>query len=192
LLAIASVAGGGWLQIGTEAALRLSGSESASQTIGVELLADIQAIFMEKQIERIGTTELIEALCEDAEKPWATYNKGHRISPRQVAGKLKLYGITTNKTIRTSDGTVKGFVKEQFEDAFKRYIPSATPKKSATTLQSNIGADLQAFSIRYKDVNVADKKQANDTESLSCSGVADKKEVESGKKEKDEADYVAI
>jgi hypothetical protein len=39
---------------------------------------------------------------------------------------------------------------------------------------------------------VTDKKQANDSELLSCYRVTDKKGVESGKKEKDEVDYVAI
>jgi len=38
LLAVAMVAGGNWPAIATAAALKLSGSESAAQSIGVELL----------------------------------------------------------------------------------------------------------------------------------------------------------
>ncbi|HEY5505074.1 MAG TPA: DUF3631 domain-containing protein, partial [Sedimentisphaerales bacterium] len=48
LLAIAMTASNEWLLTGTTAALRLSGGESASQTIGTELLSDIQMIFKEQ------------------------------------------------------------------------------------------------------------------------------------------------
>jgi len=85
LLSIAMVAGGEWLEIGTQAALRLSGGESASQSIGIVLLADIREIFETQEIDRISTVDLINALCEDDEKPWKTYHRGLQITPRQVA-----------------------------------------------------------------------------------------------------------
>jgi hypothetical protein len=75
LLAIAMMGGEEWLRIGTTAALKLSGGDSASQTIGTELLSDIQEIFEEKHIDRISTAELIKSICADDEKPWATYNR---------------------------------------------------------------------------------------------------------------------
>lgn len=133
LLAIAMAAGNEWLQIGTTAALKLSGGESTSQTIGTELLSDIQEIFEEKQIDRISTAELIKVLCADDEKPWSTYNRGLPIKPRQIANKLKGFDIQS-KTIRIGYETPKGFEKSQFEDAFFRYIPSP-PEISATTPQ---------------------------------------------------------
>lgn len=88
LLAIALAAGGEWLQLGTTAALKLAGSESVAQTVGTELLADIREIFGDDR-DRITTAELIRLLCSDEEKPWATYNRGNSISPRQVARRLK-------------------------------------------------------------------------------------------------------
>jgi putative DNA primase/helicase len=120
LLAIAMTAGPEWLQLGITAALKLSGGESASQTIGTELLSDIQEIFWEKQVVRISTADLIRALCADDEKLWLTYNKGSQITPKQLAGKLKSYGIQS-KTIRMGYETAKGYEREQFEDAFFRY-----------------------------------------------------------------------
>jgi len=45
LLAIAMAAGNEWLRLGTTAALKLFGNESAAQTVGTELLADIREIF---------------------------------------------------------------------------------------------------------------------------------------------------
>lgn len=133
LLAIADVAGGQWPSLARAAALKLSGTSDSSLTIGVELLFDIQEIFDAKRVDRISTADLITALCEDDEKPWATYNKGFQIKPRQVARKLSEYGISSN-TIRIGNNTAKGFMREQFTEAFSRYLtlsplPSVTPSQ---------------------------------------------------------------
>lgn len=128
LLAIAEVAGGQWPERARQAALRLSGGDADSTTVGNELLADIQEVFETRNAQRITSAELIEALCEDEEKSWATYNRGKRITPRQVANRLKEYGIAS-KNIRTgSYGISKGFERIQFEEAFLRYL--ATPGKN--------------------------------------------------------------
>ncbi len=134
LLAIAMVAGGDWLQIGTAAALKISGSEEITQTTGTELLANIKEIFEEKQIDRISTTDLIKALCADEEWTWATYNRGLPIKPRQLANRLKAYGIHS-KNIRIGYGTPKGFALDQFAEAFSRY--TGTGGDLSATVQQN-------------------------------------------------------
>jgi len=142
LLAIAKVAGGGWYEIGIAAALKLSGGENLSQSFGTELLSDIQEIFERNGIDRISTAELIKELCSDDEKPWATFNKGFQIKPRQIAAKLKGYGIHS-KTVRTGYGeTPKGYEVNQFKEAFSRYVHN-TPHISATTPQDCIDAGLR-------------------------------------------------
>ena len=178
LLAIALVAGGDWLQIGTRAALKLSGSESAAQTIGTELLSDIKEVFEMKGVSRISTADLIKELCADDEKTWATYNRGNPIRPRQLASKLKGYGISSN-TVRIGGSTPKGFLEEQFTEAFSRYIPQAPPEKSATAQQKhnfnnlNPQHETQQGSIDPQHAtphgltNVADKAQR-------CGYVADR------------------
>lgn len=140
LLAIAMTAGNEWLQIGTTAALKVSGGESASQTIGAELLSDIQEIFEGKQVDRITTEELLKALCADDEKPWATYSRGLKITPRQLANKLKAYGIHS-KTIRIGFDTAKGYVREQLNDAFIRYA-APSPENISHTSQTATSAAL--------------------------------------------------
>jgi len=181
LLQIAMTAGNEWLRIGTDAALKLSGSETITPTIGVELLANIQEIFGTKRVDRIFTADLIEALCEDDEKPWATYNRGKSISPRQVAKKLKGYGIETNKTIRIGGRTARGFLKEQFSDVFSRYVNAGknntspfTPSLSATELQPLPVKDLRDFSSVTQEDVVSDKKQRKPAPLLDCCLVADK------------------
>jgi putative DNA primase/helicase len=140
LLAIATVAGGDWFKTGTATALKLSGGESLSMSIGTDLLADIQEIFEHKKVDRISSVDLIKELCSDDEKPWGTFNKGFQIKPRQIAARLKGYGIHS-KTIRIGFGeTPKGYEVSQFKEAFSRYIP-LTPPVSATTPQMSIQAD---------------------------------------------------
>lgn len=128
LLAIAEVAGGSWPERARQAALRLSGGDANGATVGNELLADIQEVFENRNVQRIKTADLIDALCQDEEKSWATYNRGKPISPRQVANRLKEYGIAS-KNIRVESYEIcKGFERTQFDEAFLRYL--ANPGKN--------------------------------------------------------------
>ena len=139
LLAIAMSAGNEWLQLGTTAALKLSGSDSDTQTVGTELLTDIREI-LGNDLDRITTAELIRLLCTDGEKPWATFNRGNAITPRQVAKRLKEYGILSH-TIRIGIETAKGYTIDQFREVFSRYLP-IPPDLSVTTSQTSIHAAL--------------------------------------------------
>ena len=172
LLAIAMTAGGDWLQIGITAALKLSGGESASQTIGTELLADIQAILEGRQVDRIATAELLQALCSDDEKPWKTYSKGFPITPRQLANKLKAYGIHS-KTIRIGDDTAKGYEKDQLTEVFSRYIPSP-PSKSVTASQPSPVQDLAAFPSVTREDDVTFSNWPKSAPTRSCDVVTDR------------------
>jgi putative DNA primase/helicase len=136
LLSIATVAGGDWFEIGTAAALKLSGGENLSLSIGTELLADIHEILERQKIDRISTADLIKELCADDEKPWGTHNKGFQIKPRQIAAMLKGYGIHSN-TLRINSVIAKGYEREQFTEAFNRYTPTPSnmPLQSVTALQ---------------------------------------------------------
>jgi putative DNA primase/helicase len=100
----------------------LSGDEEITQTTGTELLSNIKEIFEEGRIERISTIDLIKALCVDEELTWATYNRGgYPIKPRQLSKRLKAYDIHS-KPIRIDYNVVKGYSRDQFKDAFERYI----------------------------------------------------------------------
>jgi len=175
LLAIAMTASDEWLKIGTMAALKLSGVESASQTIGTELLADIQVIFKEKRVDRIATAELIQALCSNDEKPWKSYSKGFPVTPRQLANKLKAYGIHS-KTIRIGDDTAKGYEKDQFTEAFSRYTPSPL-SASVTASQPAPVLDLAAFSSVTQADDVTLANQWKPFPALNCDVVTDRRGI---------------
>ncbi len=129
LLAIADIAGGEWPKLSRTAAVMISTKDESSQSIGVELLGDIQDIFDINNLDRIASAELIQRLCDDEEKSWATYNRGASISPRQIANRLKVAAIL----IRLGYTTAKGYLKSQFTDAFARYL---TSKRNTVTSPS--------------------------------------------------------
>ncbi len=142
LLAIADTVGGEWPMLARRAALKLSSDNEQTQSIGIELLTDIQETFDIKHTDRISSSDLIAALCSDEEKLWATYNRGFQIKPRQLASQLKEFGITSN-TIRIGSITLKGYYKLQFLDAFERYIATKSPPR-VTTSQVNT---LSCFNV---------------------------------------------
>lgn len=138
LLAIADIAGNEWPKLARQAALQLSNEEQHSQSTSIELLTDIQEIFESKCTDRIPSSELIRSLCDDEEKPWASYNRGLPIKPRQVANRLREFGIISN-TIRIGALTAKGYFKTQFSDAFARYLNTSS-KTNVTTSQPKCNA----------------------------------------------------
>ena len=94
------------------------------------MLADIREIFEGRQDRKISTAELIKALTHDDEKPWATYNRGHPISPSQLSKRLATYGIKS-KTVRLGPyNTPKGYELSQFDDAFARYVRTESASRS--------------------------------------------------------------
>ena len=157
LLAIADIAGGIWPELARKTALKISGDKQATQSTGTELLEDIREIFGTKKINRIFTHKLVEALCEDSEKPWETYNRGKPITPRQLSRRLSEYGIVS-KSIRIDYENKKGFEKSQFEETFSRYLnfSSTPPVSNVTTSQASIHAG--------SGVTIQNGTKSNDTQ----------------------------
>lgn len=134
LLAVAEVAGGDWPRIARSAAVSLHGLEEDAPSTGAELLASIQDAFEGKRAHSLSTTMLLEALAEDEEAPWAAWNRGKPMTSHQLAKRLSEFGIKPT-TIRIGLHTPKGYKREQFEEAFRRYLPAACPATAATPQQ---------------------------------------------------------
>src|SRR5262249_19123326 len=90
LLAIAELAGDDLAQKARKAASSIEGVCNTSDT-GIELLTDAKSIF--ENTEEAATKTFIAKLCEDEERPWATFNKGKPITDRQIARRLRKYKI---------------------------------------------------------------------------------------------------
>jgi putative DNA primase/helicase len=145
LLSVADLAGGAWPKRARDAALKLSGADQEEVSLSVELLVDIKSVFDKTKDMRITTADLLQALVDDDQAPWATYNRGKPLSPRQLSKRLGEYGIHS-KDINFAylGGTRKGFLLEHFADAFCRYIHPSTPPLNhpqSATFQQPQGLD---------------------------------------------------
>jgi hypothetical protein len=173
LLAIAEVAGGDWPKLARNAAMALYDVEEEAPSIGAELLADVKAVFDGKKATKMFTEELLTALVNDEEAPWATWNHGKPMRQRQLTAKLKAFGIPPNQ-IRIGSKTGKnGYERSDFYDAFRRYIPTTSPVSSSTTLQATNGVSCSPFPTSTSKIFVEYKKRLQATEDAGCRVVED-------------------
>ncbi|PWB83996.1 MAG: DNA primase [Methylocystaceae bacterium] len=131
LLAVADLAGGRWPSEARRAALAISGDGKDDRSAGEEVLADIRDIFDAASVERIALAELHKRLIEDETAPWATWNRGRPMTPRQLGARLKEFGLGA-KPLRIDHAVQKGFERKQFRDAWGRYLDSAAVSSSET------------------------------------------------------------
>jgi Protein of unknown function (DUF3631) len=141
LLAIAELAGETWATRARRAAVAVAASEDEDPSLGLLLLANCQTVFDERKAERIATHDLIVALGFFEESPWGEWwidqktDEPLRTAPRRLAQLLRPYGIRS-KDVRTN-GSKKGYKREDFQDAWERFLsssrPGATSATSATT-----------------------------------------------------------
>lgn len=169
LLAIAGAAGGEWPGMARLAAMSLHGVEEESQSVGAELLGDIKAAFELKRATKMFTTQLLEELIADDEAPWATWNRGKEMTPRQLSAKLSDFGIKSG-TVRIGAVTKKGYSREQFEDAFSRYLSSATSVTPSHASKDAASGDFQSVT---RHAGVTERKALKAPEYKGCDGVTD-------------------
>jgi hypothetical protein len=120
LLVIADVVGGEWPQRARRA-LEAIQATVEDKSIRIQLLADILAVFTEREVDRLPSGELVEALVAIEGRPWAEWKAGKPLSQNGLARLLKSLKIRPG-TKRIGDRTPKGYYLSQFEDAFRRYL----------------------------------------------------------------------
>jgi hypothetical protein len=147
LLAIADLAGGEWAEGARRAIVEVRGGAALEDdSVGVRLLGDVREVFEGR--ERLSTAELIAALNALEESPWGDWY-GKPLTSRALGKLLRPYAVRS-RTVRLPDGsTAKGFVREQFEDSWRRYLPT-TPPLSDTPSQPALGAGLSPIRFRHK------------------------------------------
>jgi hypothetical protein len=77
------------------------------------------------------------------------------------------------RNVRTDGKVPKGYAREDFADAFERYLSPSPLSQSATPLQTNDISDLKEKSSATPDFFVANENEPNALKSNACSGVAD-------------------
>jgi Protein of unknown function (DUF3631) len=166
LLAIADRAGDDWPERARLSALALSGNGArADESAGVQLLADVRRIFDAHAVDRMSSAALAEALHEIEEAAWSEWY-GRPITARGIAKLLARYEIKPRSIRLDDESTPKGYKRDQFTDAWGRYLPT----ENATTPQPASLSGKDRFSDRHEPDAVADE-ESPDSAWIDASGV---------------------
>ena len=165
LLAIADMAGGEWPERARAAAKALSGEQDRDEaTTGTLLLGAIMDAFGDA--DRMTSVNLIEAINAEEGLPFGGWRDGKGIDGRIVARLLKPYGVRPRPINLGGDKRAKGYLREQFEEPWERWLP--TPDLSVTSVTPVTDPDpvtenpaLASQSNRVTDVT--DKSRSNGT-----------------------------
>jgi hypothetical protein len=91
------------------------------------ILADIRRVFVaQREVDSLSTDELLHHLRQDPESPWAEWGRSG-LTARDLGSMLRGFDITSGN-IRLADGTQrKGYTRNKFLDAWRRYCPTVHP-----------------------------------------------------------------
>ncbi len=146
LLAIADVAGGEWPDLARQSAKLLSGTrEDVINSVRVQVLMDIHALFEDQDTDRLQSAEIVKALGEMEDRPWPEWKNGKAITANQLATLLRPFGV--KPTQFRDGGKTRGYLFKDFEDSFLRYLPlvgSVHPVHFA----SSAGCEPKTLSVR--------------------------------------------
>lgn len=176
LLAIADVVGGDWPTRLRSALLELYSSISAEdQSHGVALLKDIRLVFAEKQLESIGSKDLVAALNTLDDRPWSEANHGKPITPTYLSKHLQRYEISPHQ-IWHAGANIRGYEKADFKDCWERYLK--VDPEVLEVLEPNKDAGKTLFSGVLEMPPLAPSKTAESPANThGLAGLADKTPV---------------
>ena len=132
LLVLADLAGGQWPELARAAACGLTARAQQHSPIG-SLLMDLFVVFIGNDIERIFSREMVGVLLACGERPWSELRRGKAVTETWLAQQLRAYGIRP-RTLRIGQEVAKGYVREDFMDTFRRYIPKSEVEAFKTDL----------------------------------------------------------
>jgi putative DNA primase/helicase len=173
LLAIADAAGGRWPEAARYAALALSGGGDAPSSNREKLLGDIRAVFVARGVDRLSSADLCGALAGMEDRPWPEWRQGKPITPRQIASLLAPLAVSPG-TIRLGSDTAKGYLLDQFADAFARYLPEEAPLDPSHRHNPQEIAKISTFGSVTTDPAVTDRIAEKPRNSAACDGVTDR------------------
>ncbi len=146
LVAVADLAGGDWPARARHAVLTLTAeaTDNSRTSTRVRLLTDLRAAFTALGDPTAATTaDLIRELNADDEAPWAAFGPAG-ITGKRLGDLLREFDITSIK-IRFQVGQSRGYLREDFTDAWDRYCPAppgvSVPSVPTVFPQVNPGTD---------------------------------------------------
>ncbi|WRY97511.1 DUF3631 domain-containing protein [Streptomyces sp. NBC_00481] len=126
LVIVADLAAGSWPRRAREACAGMVAAEveAEEQPGEARILADIRRVFVaQREVDSLSTDELLHYLRQNAESPWAEWGR-YGLTSRELARMLRRYDIKPGN-VRLADGTQrKGYMRNKFLDAWRRYCPT--------------------------------------------------------------------
>ena len=122
LVAVADLAGGRWPATGRAAAVSLVArlvGDRREASLGLRLLADMRTALGDDEVKT--TVAILDKLQKLDESPWNDI-RGKPLTDRGLAMRLRAYGIEP-RTLRIGGATPRGYRREDFIDAWARYLP---------------------------------------------------------------------
>jgi len=143
----------GWEQNSQDSMLSISPKDE-DDSIKVVLLKDIKEVFDNRLVDSMYSEDLVNALVELNDRPWAEWRRGKQLTTNSLARLLKPFKIRP-KQIRRHTTNKNGYEFSAFKETFKRYLPP-TPDPTSTTLPASTGnsfSDIQTSTVT-KEVGV--------------------------------------
>jgi hypothetical protein len=132
------------------------------------LLTDVQQAFTDTI--GLSTKELLRRLIEIPESPWGDI-RGKPLDERGLAHRLRQYEIKSRQ-IRIGETTMKGYRREDFADAWRRYVhPLAARSETSETSETSEQNQRQNVSDAFERAKQA--KHADENVSDVSDGVSD-------------------
>ena len=151
LIFIADAAGGSWPKRARIAAVSLvSAGQDREGSLGIRLLQDTKTVFGDSPA--LFTKGLLHQLIALEESPWGDL-RGKPLDERGLAQRLRQYSIQSRQ-VRIGDISKKGYLREDFYDAWKRYSPPrAQDSETSETGETSQGYQRQNVSDGVSDVS---------------------------------------
>jgi hypothetical protein len=166
LIAIGALAGEPWQDRLTAAASSLNSRRAdRDPSLGIQLLRDIRDVFDQLQVDRIPSAELADQLADIEGAPWADL-RGVPIDAQGIAKRLRAYEVRPDSH-RFGDHTARGYLREDFYDAWRRYLPPAGGRDTRDMRDTEPAPDTDVT-----DVTVS--RRGDGTPCQGCGGPADR------------------
>jgi hypothetical protein len=189
MLAIADLSGGDWPRLARQAAVKLSTGREEGSSIGEELLADIEEIFVGCEVEnndgdkKISSGDLCAALAGMESRPWAEFGRsGKPLTPPRLARLLADFGIAP-ATIRIGDRTPKGYTLKAFKGAFSCYLSANPLSKRNTATTAGAVRDSGAFQSATETECCGTENSAFPNGENECGVVADQNRIQADRED---------
>lgn len=171
LVAIADLAGGEWPELIRKAlAVTFGSSASEDDSIGVQLLSDIASVFLgptveghpprtDWALERMASADLAQELCNMEGHPWSDWAHGKGLDANRLARRLKPFGVYPRQNRMDDGSNKKGYLREQFADAWLRYCPHVLKTGGLSETQSTTRINTGDSSFSLSETFLAYPKQ---------------------------------